>query len=234
MNTALTHLRSLLLCLGIAALALPAAAEDIDIYSGVSNNDLPNVLLVLDSSANWSSNISVAPCYYRENKVVTVGDGPSAQSKKMGIEQCALYNLIDALPVKDTGGPGNDAKFKVGLMLLNESPHDGAYPRIAFTDVTTNNKAALKRKIRELDINADKGTNASFAKAMYEAYLYFKGQTPYHGTLGTEWDPGAVSGGRYVSTSTGSCARNYVIFIANGSPQPFEDNDALALLANAG
>ena len=240
MNRPLTHLRSWLLCLGMAALALPAAAEDIDIYSGTSSNSLPNVLLILDSSANWSSNITVERCDYRENGEVTDGDGPVEQSKKMGIEQCALYNLIDALEVDNTRPPNSDAKFNVGLMLLNESPNAGAYPRIKFTEVTTNAKAGLKSKIRELDITGDKGSNADFAKAMYEAYLYFRGEEPYMGTAGPEatdstsgWDSDAVSNGMYVSPSAGSCARNYVIFIANGAPEGSENNDALALLTAA-
>ena len=66
-------------------------------------------------------------------------------------------------------------------MLLNESPDNGAYPRKAFTPLTTNNKAVLKALIKGLAIGDDKGSNADFAKAMYEAYLYFKGLAPYQG-----------------------------------------------------
>jgi len=230
------RLRALFFCLGVAAFALPAAAEDIDIYAGINpNSDLPNVLLILDNSANWSSNISAPNCYYKENGVVTT-DGPKAsnpgqeQGKKMAIEKCALYNLIDALPVKSNG----DALFKVGIMLLNESPNNGAYPRKAFTAMTSANKAALKALIKALTIGGDKGSNADFAKAMYEAYLYFKGATPYQGTAGSKWDAAAVSGGLYDSPALASCARNYVIFIANGSPESSENGSALTLLANAG
>ncbi|MFN5509897.1 MAG: hypothetical protein ACK49H_01385, partial [Burkholderiales bacterium] len=43
----------------LGALILPSQAvqaEDIDIYAGApSDNDRPNVLIILDSSANWSA-----------------------------------------------------------------------------------------------------------------------------------------------------------------------------------
>ncbi|HSV54226.1 MAG TPA: hypothetical protein VLJ57_19055, partial [Burkholderiaceae bacterium] len=220
----------------------PIHAEDIDIFSasGVST-DLPNVILLLDNSANWSSDIPVPNCYYKDNGVVTT-EGPKAsnpnkeQGKKVAIQKCALYNVLDSLPVKAAGGPDADGMFNIAIMLLNESPasNAGGYPRKAFTTLTTNNKAALKSVIKNLQISDDKGNNASFAKALYEAYLYYAGDTPYKGTAGTKWDAAAVSGTRYVSPSASSCGKNYVILIANGSPESAENNDALALLAAKG
>ncbi len=228
----------------MAALCLtaPLIAEDIDIYTGVNpNGDLPNVLLVLDNSANWTTSIPAPNCYYRENGVVTT-NGPRdtnpgmEQGKKIAIEKCALYNLFDALPVRtDVTNPDADALFNVGLMLLNESPNNGAYPRKAFVPLTTNNKAALKAIVAGLSINADKGSNADFSKALYEAYLYFTGGSPYQGRSGGKFDTAAFSAsGRYVSPATASCGRNHIIFIANGSPEASENNDAAALLARAG
>ncbi|MBW8830082.1 MAG: pilus assembly protein PilY [Burkholderiales bacterium] len=240
MNRLSKQLRAVLL-LAMAGFMIPAWAEDIDIYSGAnSGGALPNVLVILDNSANWSSSTSAASCFYKENGVVTAA-GPKTsspdkeQGTKMGIEKCALYNLIDALPVRPgASDPSNNALFNVGIMLLNESPGNGAYPRRAFTALTTNNKAALKALISALSIEADRATNGDFAKAMYEAYLYFKGATPYQGTQGGKWDHAAVSGGKYVSPSQASCARNHVIFIANGSPQSSENGSAQTLLADAG
>jgi type IV pilus assembly protein PilY1 len=238
--------RPLLLCLGLIGLAAPALAEDIDIYSGLNANIPPNVLIVLDNSANWSTDLPPDPlmpdCKYKENGVYT-SEGPKTTNpgketgKKMALEKCALYNLIDALPVKENVagiGPHNDAKFSVGFMLLNESPNNGAYPRRAFTLVSTENKRVLKDIIKGLNISDDKGSNADFAKAMYEAYLYFKGAAPYQGTAGSKWDRNAVSGGLYNSPSRASCGQNHLIFIANGSPESSENGAALALLRAAG
>ncbi|MEO5697251.1 MAG: PilC/PilY family type IV pilus protein [Burkholderiaceae bacterium] len=217
---------------GVATLAVAAAlmfvrpvlAEDIDIYAGSNGtSDLPNVLLILDSSANWSTNISgAANCYYKNNGVqISPAVGPVDQGTKLGIEQCALYNLVDGLPVKTTGGPDNDANFKVAVMLMNESPKDGTYPRHHFIALTSNNKAALKSKIASFHKNNDKANNADYGLAMYEAYLYYKGATRLNGGFGPNGkrDDLAFTGTKYNSPSGGSCGSNYVIVIGNGSPQ---------------
>lgn len=224
----------------LAGASAVAHAEDIDIYAEPNlNGDLPSVLFVLDNSANWSASIPAANCFYKENGVTTT-IGPKAtapdqeQGKKVAIQKCALYNLMDALPVSSTGNNDNNAAFTIGIMLLNESPNNGAYPRKAFTPLTTNNKAALKSLIASLNISADKGSNADFAKAMYEAYLYFKGMAPYQGALAPKRDTAAFAGGVYASPALASCARDYVIFIANGSPQGSENGNALTLLRAAG
>lgn len=223
---------SLLLCFHFGV-----NAEDIDLFSGNTpeNSGLPNVLLILDSSANWSSTIPVDNCYYKDNGVVAdPPKGPKAnnpgkeQGTKMAIEKCALYNTIDALTTNVDGS----AKFNVGFMLFNESPasNSGGYPRQAFVPLTSSNKTILKSAIASLSINGDKGNNAAFAKSLHEAYLYFKGETPYRGTAGTKWDRDAVVGGKYVSSSANSCGRNHIIFIANGAPGEVTDNQAYDLL----
>jgi len=205
-------------------LAAPALAEDIDIYAGVNaTSDKPNVLLILDSSANWSTDIpGAANCYYKNNGVlISPAAGPVDQGTKLGIEQCALYNLVDGLPVASAGGANGDALFNVAIMLMNESPNSGTYPRQAFIALTTNNKAALKARIAGFSKNTDKAGNADYGLAMYEAYLYFKGATRLNGGYGLSGkrDDNAFSGTRYISPSGNSCGRNYVILIGNGSPQ---------------
>lgn len=234
--------RALLAALSTLLVSGPVSAEDIDIFS--ANNvttDLPNVILLLDNSANWTTNLPVPDCYYKDGGVTTT-DGPKfsnpnkEQGKKMALQKCALYNVIDSLPVKTTGGPNADGLFNISIMLLNESPasNAGGYPRKAFTTLTTANKNAFKAIIKGLEINGDKGNNASFSKALYEAYLYYAGVVPYKGNAGTKWDNAAVSGDRYVSPAASSCARNFVILIANGSPESSENGDSLALLTAKG
>src|SRR5678816_1111374 len=100
--------------------------------------------------------------------------------------------------------------------------------------IRDSNKSALKALIKGLDIGGDKGSNADFAKSMYEAYLYFKGMAPYQGAVAPKRDTSAFSSGRYNSPAGASCSRNYVIFIANGSPESSENNNSLALLGAAG
>ena len=205
------------------ALATLARADDLDIFAGVSaTSDKPNVLLILDSSINWSASLSGAPnCYYRNNGVqITPAIGPVSQGTKLGVEQCALYNLVDALAVATSGGPNGDALFNVALMLLNEAPNNGSYPRQAFIALTTSNKATLKARIAALSNKSDKANSADYGLAMYEAYLYFKGANRLNGGLGQtgKRDDNAFSGSAYLSPSGNSCGRNFVVVIGNGSP----------------
>ncbi|HVE50168.1 MAG TPA: PilC/PilY family type IV pilus protein [Casimicrobiaceae bacterium] len=218
------------LVLALAATA-PVRAEDIDIFAGLPLADeLPNVLLVWDNSANWGANIPVPNCSFSDG---SGGPKPNAPGKeqgtKMAIEKCAIYNAIVAVPT----GPSGEARFNVGLMLFNESPNSisGGYPRKQFLPLTAANKTILLNTIRNITIGADKGNNAAFTKTLHEAYLMYMKAAPLVGTGGTKWDQSAVAGGRYVGAPGNGCGRNHIVFIANGSPGEVTDNEARGLLA---
>jgi type IV pilus assembly protein PilY1 len=218
-------------------LPLAAHADDIDIFAGpTSPTELPNVLIIWDSSANWSASIPVPDCYYTDNSVITT-NGPKAtnpgkeQGAKFAIEKCAIHNVIDALPT----GPGGVALYNVGLMLFNESPaqNSGGYPRVQFVPMSSSNKTAVKNLIRNITIGGDKSNNAAFSKTLYEAYLMFSKAVPYRGTAGVKWDPTAVAGGRYIGPPGSGCA-DHIIFIANGGPGEITNGEAQTLLQGAG
>ena len=225
--------------LGLAAwllLGSPlASGEDIDIYGRPPGaNDLPNVLLVWDSSANWSSSISVPNCFYYDDGVQTT-DGPKAsspnkeQGSKFAIEKCAVYNVIDALqpPVSGPDTP----RFNIGLMMFNESgAPQGGYMRQQFVPLTRANAAAFKAKIKAITIGDDKANNGPYAQALYEAYLVFSKKAPYRGTQGSKWDHAAVANGLYVGAPGSGCGTDNVIFLSNGSPNE-NNTEALALLS---
>ena len=220
--------------MGCMFVAMSAFAEDIDIFAGLPVDDaLPNVLLIWDNSANWSSNIPASDCSFSDG---SGGPKPSAPGKeqgtKMAIEKCAIYNVIDQLPT----GPSGEARFNVGLMLFNESPNSisGGYPRKQFVPLTAANKSQLKNTIRNIMIGADKGNNAAFTKTLHEAYLMFVKAAPLVGTGGSKWDLDAVAGGRYVGAPGNGCGRNHIVFVANGGPGEVTDNEARALLAGVG
>jgi len=217
--------------------AAPAVADDIDIYAGGGGAEPANVLIVLDSSANWSSSIPVGKCFYKEDRTLTTsGPATNAEGKKMAIEQCALYNLIDSLPPYDSDP--DTVFFNVGFMLFNESPASisGGYPRVALQPLTKDAKKNLKEQIAKLDINDDKGNNAAFAKSLYEAYLYLTGDKPFVGTSGDKWDENATvdksATGNYLNPGGNGCGKNYVIFIGNGAPGENTNNTAYDLLVD--
>ena len=223
------------LLLILSVMAAPSHAQytsDIDIYSGVSGGVAPNVLLVLDTSANWNASIK-EDCFYKDNGVVTTVK-PSKGQTKGGIEQCALYNVIDALPI----GLNDTPNFNIGIMVFNETNVDtGARVIKAFTPLNTAGKMALKALVKNLDANQSPAPT-SYALAMHEAYLYFTEAVPYSGQrIGMlPYDPAAFSGTKYALPAGSSCSQSYVIVIANGAPQSDKvSNDAVKpLLAGLG
>lgn len=222
-----------------AALPTTVQAEDIDIFAGASpSSDLPNVLLVLDNSANWASTLSVPDCSYSDGTGGPKADNPGQeQGKKIAIEKCALYNVVRELPT----GPNGEALFNVALMYMNSPNADGGYPRHRFVPLNTTGKALLMETIRNTMIGnaADQGSNADLARSLWESYLWFSQQLPLYGKAQTNtsrvrFDAGAFDGsGRYVSPSAASCAKNYVVLLTNGSPQSTE-SDILTRLQGAG
>ncbi len=97
---------------------------------------------------------------------------------------------------------------------------------------TAADKQALLNMISGLSIDGDKTNNASTAESFYEAYQWFAGSTVHLGNnTATKHDAAAftdASKTRYVSPGVG-CAKNHIIYLANGKPQD-NDNNALALL----
>lgn len=192
---------------------LPAMGEDIDLFVGLppSAADAPNVLIVLDNTANWNTAFTN--------------------------EMAALVNVVSGLPAD---------KFRIGLMLFTEtgggnSGNDGAYVRAAVRQMDTANKAKYQALVSGLGQTADKGNAGKVGKAMEEAYLYYAGLAPHAGNNKNKTDyignasgtassnaiyalPGnalaSKAGTSYASPLvSGSCAKNYIIYISNGAAQ---------------
>jgi type IV pilus assembly protein PilY1 len=203
-------------------------AEDIDLYTiSGAHSSIPNVLFVLDNSANWGANGGYAPCTYAGRL-----DGPGDDGRKVAIEKCALHDVITALkPANDTA----PALVNIGFMLFNESPTSGGYPRSALLPLTFANAEALQEKIRGFNRTGDNTNNASFAQTMYESYLYFKGRDVYNGkATANKFDGRAFDGNRYNSPLENDCQKNYLILIANGSEEASTASTDAVLLQGLG
>ncbi|WP_415755773.1 pilus assembly protein [Pseudomonas leptonychotis] len=208
----------LVLVLLIAGLgmSIAALAEDIDLF--VSNPptgaEAPNVLIVLDTTANWS--------------------------QAYANEKAALASVVNSMPVNafrvgllmfTETGSGN-------------SGNDGAYVRAAIRTMDTANKATYQNLVNSLDKLADKGNGAKLAKAMEESYLYFSAGVPHSGnnkvktdylgnTSGTAASQSiyaltanaliAKAGNQYNNPIVTGCAKNFIIYISNG---PATDNNS--------
>ena len=205
-------IRSLLGMVLFAASAL-SIAEDIDLFvdNEGSTGDAPNVLLVLDNGANFSSSATFADC-------PGVSGWPTTMLNTTGgIEQCALYQVVEALE------PGS---VNLGVMVFNANNMqstcpggDGGCLVYPLTEINATNKAAMLTWIKSwkttgstnatsLNIKSNSNKNGS---VMQEAWALFAGRTGLSGRDYSGETPGAT------------CANNYVIFVGNsftnsGSP----------------
>jgi type IV pilus assembly protein PilY1 len=220
--------------------------EDIDLFVGspLGPTDLPNVLFIIDNTANWTPRF--------EN------------------EKAALVNTFQTLPVNPSDG---SARFNIGVMFAAETSSadsnvDGGYVRAALRPMNATNKALYAAMIASLDVNRDKGNGGASSLVMAEAYRYLSGgaayagkdkaKADYTGNTGADWSSSATtleslaamqaiyaltgnalsakSATTYDSPIGDGCGRNYIIYITNGASQ---DNNSTVvtsttMLADAG
>ena len=202
------------LLLMISQTAFAQFSSDIDIYSGINTGNVPNILFIVDNTANWNASSGQPDCFYKENGVTTTTT-PSGGTKKVGLEQCALYNLIDILPI----GANDTALFNIGLMVFNTNK--GGRPVKAIQPLTAAGKASLKTLIKNLPTLQVSTSSSAFALTMHEAHLYFSGKTTNTGKNdgSNSFDPLAFSGSKYAPPPASSCGRNYLIVLTSSSPQ---------------
>lgn len=204
--------RCFLIAMLMAFQVTAAKAEDVDLFVGAppSAAEAPNVLIVLDNTANWNTAFTN--------------------------EMAALVSVVNALPADkfrlglmlftETGG-GN-------------SGNDGAYVRAAIRPLTSANKIKYQNLVSGLDQTADKSNGGKIGKSMEEAYLYFSAGTPHAGNNKNKTDyTGNATGtaasnaiyalaGNALSSKTSTtyinpvvagCAKNFIIYISNGAAQ---------------
>ena len=219
--------------------------EDIDIFllNAAIPAQRPNVLIIWDNTANWGQTMGASTAY--------------------DLEKAALSTVISNLKTGDNGEP----LYNVGLMLFTEtgggnSNARGSYVRyhirpmtgdikdpVTGAVITKGNKTMLAELISSLHTINDRGSNAQYAKAMHEAYLYFGGNTALAGSGQMKRDceafADAPSGNpdpknanqvckadlqNYTSPIGDGCQKNYIIFISNGTTDNGENNEAQGLL----
>lgn len=210
MNT----IRILLACAFVAILGNPirGQAEDIDLYSAaasVTGTDLPNVLIILDNAANF--NASAAACTYADT-----GGAPSLGNTTGGIEQCAMVNAINSLPV---------GTVNIGIMAYNKNGMDTLYGCNAsgaggclvkrLTKMDAAGKAAIVANIKAWTSGNIQSNNEATAQVLQEAWAYYAGKQ-------------GMSGTTYTSPALTGCAKNYVIFIGNAFNNSGSPGDASA------
>lgn len=215
------------LLVGLLLLPIYSMAEDVDLFVGTppSITDMPNVLIILDNTANWNS-----PFSNEMAALVSVVNSLPADKFKLGL-----------MMFSETGGGNSGA--------------DGGYVRAAVRPLTAANKTLFKSLVSSLDVGADKSNGGKAGQAMREAYLYFAGKPPYAGngkrktdylgnTSGTAASNAiyglvgnaltSISGSQYISPITAGCAKNFIIFISNGAAQDNASDTSSGTTALAG
>jgi len=159
-----------------------AVADDIDIFQNPDFSQLsPNVLIVIDNTANWSNNVNWCTALNDDGSCMTTESGAVHE-----FEMRALQEVINDV-ILQYGDPG----FNVGLMLFVETGGDndltgeandsidGGYVRYGIRHMETGdpapNRTALLNLLDNLDESFDKGNNATYALTMHEAFLYYAG-----------------------------------------------------------
>lgn len=234
----------------LLAISASATAEDIDLFVGVEseqNTDYPNVIILLDNTANWADNAQHFP------------------GMKQGLaELSAIKTVINVLAPE-----GEDAKVNVGLMMLNKGTgqnFDGGYVRSAIKQMTIKHRKEFVAKIAEIEgvfnTGEEVSTDVGYSRAMFEVFKYFGGYTSpanaYSDTAGspvdsTHFGPRRYSGNATFASrdatafadkaqtlydpaapTTETCkSKNYVIVIGNGW-SPNDEDEVAILLQNVG
>jgi len=205
----LTPLKKNLLVVIILAFASTiSVAEDIDLFAGVappSSTDIPNILIVLDNTANWNT------AFINEiNALSTVLSGLTVNKFRVGL-----------MMFSETGSG-------------NSNP-DGGYVRAAIRLIDATNKPIYTNLVNSLDKLGDKSNGGKLGITMAEAYYYFSGASAYAGHNKKKRDytdntSGALASNAvyaqsgnaltspsdtsYESPVSSGCQKNFIIYIS--------------------
>jgi len=213
-------------CVLLASLC--AHSADTDLFAGATpaGTDAPQVLFVMDTGASFSaSNTSFRCNISATGAVKTDGTGLAADFTSLdktngGVEQCALYSVISALPITTTS-------VQIGVMMFNSSQKTYNALTGAFTsDCPSANAiggclvmpiAPFNSTTKPLILAWIKGwvtsgnsnydikapANRGDGQTMQEAWAYYFGKT-------------GISGRDYSAIApTANCASKNIIFIGN-------------------
>lgn len=226
--------------LAICALAalLPATAfaepdlmgEDIDIFLTNPSipSQVPNVLVVLDNTSNWSRQSQQWPAM---NDATCLAAGMTG-NQQGDAETCALYKVVANLR----------RSINVGLMMFNDQDK-GGYVRFPIKAMGSTNRTAFRTLLAGIGTNkpAEKtAANSTYGNVMNDAFRYFNSMDTFGGSGAAETladNTGYTSSAKTKFSfpsailPTNTCGYDYIIFIGNGFPNA--DKNYVTDLGNA-
>ncbi|MBS1188297.1 MAG: hypothetical protein H6R10_89 [Rhodocyclaceae bacterium] len=185
--------------------------EDIDIFmtNPSITSQRPNILIVLDTTANWGS-------YFASEKSALISViGGLTENYNVGL---MLF----------TGGSIQGAYLRYAIRQMTNTNKSALQGLV--NELSDGSSASF---------TGDKTNNAAIGQAMNEAYRYFKGEPSYSASTQSQHDPRTDYGGNannswitslagnaftstpavntpYNSPVTNACQKNFIIYISNG------------------
>lgn len=210
-----------------------AGAEDIDLFVGAqaSSGDQPQVLFIIDNTANWT--------------------------QAFDNEMAALRNVFNGLP-DDKIKVG---VMFAAETSSSDSNVQGGYVRAAIRPMSAANKPLYGEMFAAMDVGKDKGNSGQSSLVMAEAHRYLssgrarsgnaKAKTDYTGNTAADWSnsastaaskaamqaiyalPGnalsSKSADTYLGPNGGSnCTKQFIVYLSNGPSQ-----DSSSIIATA-
>ncbi len=220
-----TTLAALLaLCLVPAQAGIDLVGDDTDLFT--VNPDIPvqvpNVLIILDNTSNWSAQSQNWP-----STVDPVCSAAGITGNQQGdAEVCAIYKVI-----------GNQTEqVNVGLMMFNDQDK-GAYVRFPIKAMDLTNRGAFQTALTQIstnDANDKTASNSSYDNPMNDAFRYFNSFATMGGANaassqadGTAYTSTAKTNFKLVANPNNVCGNDYIIFIGNGFPNPVATSPAI-------
>lgn len=207
----------------VLLVSVPTAsrAEDIDLFTGTSGSiTASNLLVIIANAANFGSSTTVA------GSTCTIGGATNTLSGTPGgVEQCALYNVINSISVTST------ATINVGIMVYNSAnvvnylgadcAAGGAGGCLVYplTGLTTATKPTLLSYIASWKANNSgtgkwiKASSDATAGVMQEAWAYYTGRT-------------GLSGTNYSTNAPAVNCKNYILYIGNATTNSSNPGDS--------
>lgn len=130
--------------------------------------------------------------------------GGSQQMTRLAIVQDVANKLVDSV----TG-------INIGLMRFDRYAN-GGYVDMAVEDVETS-RATFKAKLNSYTAAG----NTPLAETMYEAALYWRGESVYYGlssSPGTSVPSSYNASKKYITPITESCQKNHIVYLTDGEP----------------
>jgi len=212
----------------LTALSTLCRADDTDLFlvNAAVAQQRPNVLIVLDNTANWNQ-----PFTFEKAALVSVVNGLTDQFN---------VGLMLFTETGSTNPTPYGAYMRYAMRQMTEDDHG-----------VPGNATNLANLVNGLDILLDKSDGGKAGVTMYEAWQYyaglasFAGGPPGAGNGKAKSDDGSVYGGSgafvagsgiYNSPKSNGCQNNFIVYISNG---PVQDNssdtsDATDKLASLG